>query len=76
MKTALLIYWSKTGNTEKVAYAIKQGLEEASIQVTMKKAEEAAKKAEAAAAKAEAAAERAENAAKKCEKSFELQQKK
>jgi len=41
MKTALLIYWSKTGNTEKVAYAIKQGLEEASIQVTMKKPEEA-----------------------------------
>ena len=41
MKTALLIYWSKTGNTEKVAYAIKQGLEEASIQVTVKKPEEA-----------------------------------
>jgi flavodoxin len=41
MKTALLIYWSKTGNTEKVAYAIKEGLEEASIQVTMKKPEEA-----------------------------------
>ena len=29
MKTALIIYWSKTGNTEKVANAIKQGLEEA-----------------------------------------------
>jgi flavodoxin len=41
MKTALLIYWSKTGNTEKVAYAIKKGLEEASIQVTMKRPEEA-----------------------------------
>ena len=41
MKTALLIYWSNTGNTEKVAYAIKQGLEEASIQVTVKKPEEA-----------------------------------
>jgi len=41
MKTALLIYWSKTGNTEKVANAIKQGLEEANIQVTMKKPEEA-----------------------------------
>jgi flavodoxin len=41
MKTALIVYWSKTGNTENVAHAIKQGLEEASIHVTMKKPEEA-----------------------------------
>jgi flavodoxin len=41
MKTALIIYWSKTGNTEKVAFAIKQGLEETNVQVTMKKPEEA-----------------------------------
>jgi flavodoxin len=41
MKTALVIYWSKTGNTEKVANAIKQGLEETGVQVTMKKPEEA-----------------------------------
>ena len=41
MKTALLIYWSKTGNTEKVANAIKQGLEERGVQVTMKRTEEA-----------------------------------
>jgi flavodoxin len=41
MKTALIIYWSKTGNTEKVANAIKEGLEETSIQVTMKRPEEA-----------------------------------
>jgi len=41
MKTALIIYWSKTGNTEKVANAIKQGLEEAKIQVAVKKPEEA-----------------------------------
>lgn len=41
MKTALIIYWSKTGNTEKVASAIKKGLEETSIQVTMKRPEEA-----------------------------------
>jgi len=41
MKTALIIYWSKTGNTEKVANAIKHGLEEASIHVTIKKPEEA-----------------------------------
>jgi flavodoxin len=40
-KTALIIYWSKTGNTEKVANAIKQGLEAAEVQVTMKKQEEA-----------------------------------
>ena len=41
MKTALIIYWSKSGNTEKVANAIKQGLEEAKLQVTIKKPEEA-----------------------------------
>jgi flavodoxin len=41
MKSALLIYWSKTGNTEKVANAIKQGLEERGVQVTMKRTEEA-----------------------------------
>jgi len=35
MKTALIIYWSSTGNTEKVANIIKQGLEEANIQVTL-----------------------------------------
>jgi len=41
MKAAVIIYWSKTGNTEKVANAIKQGLEEADVQVTLKKPEEA-----------------------------------
>ena len=41
MKTALVIYWSKTGNTEKVAYSIKEGLEETGVQVTLKKPEEA-----------------------------------
>jgi len=41
MRKALLIYWSKTGNTEKVAHAIKQGLEEKGVQVTIKKPEEA-----------------------------------
>ncbi|MCW3995207.1 MAG: flavodoxin domain-containing protein [Candidatus Bathyarchaeota archaeon] len=41
MKTALIIYWSKTGNTQKVADAIKQGLEETGILVTTKKPEEA-----------------------------------
>ena len=41
MKKALIIYWSKTGNTEKVANSIRQGLEECEIEVTMKKPEEA-----------------------------------
>jgi flavodoxin len=41
MKTALIIYWSKTGNTEKVANAIKNGLEDIGIQVTMKRPDEA-----------------------------------
>ena len=36
MKNALIIYWSKTGNTEKVANAIKEGLEEADVEVTIK----------------------------------------
>jgi flavorubredoxin len=41
MKSALIIYWSKTGNTEKVANAIKNGLEEADFKVTLTKPEEA-----------------------------------
>ena len=41
MKKALIIYWSKTGNTAKVANAVKQGLETAEVQVTLKKQEEA-----------------------------------
>lgn len=41
MKSALIIYWSKTGNTEKVAKAIKEGLEETGISVTLKRPEEA-----------------------------------
>jgi flavodoxin len=41
MKTALIVYWSKTGNTEKVALAIKEGLENSGVQVQVKKPEEA-----------------------------------
>lgn len=41
MKTALIVYWSQTGNTEKVAFAIKDGLESAGINVHIKKPEEA-----------------------------------
>jgi len=38
---ALIVYWSGTGNTEKVAQAIKCGLEKASFCVTMKRSGEA-----------------------------------
>jgi len=41
MKKALIIYWSKTGNTEKVANSIKKGLEESEIEVTAKIPEDA-----------------------------------
>ena len=41
MKLALIVYWSKTGNTEKVANSIKQGLEEAGVIVTCVKPEDA-----------------------------------
>jgi flavodoxin len=41
-KKALMVYWSKTGNTEKVALAIEQGLEAAGVEVYVKKPLEAA----------------------------------
>ena len=41
IKKAAIIYWSKTGNTEKVAQAVKEGLEAASIKVTVKRPEDA-----------------------------------
>lgn len=40
MKVAI-IYWSKTGNTEKVALAVREGLETDSVEVLLKRAEEA-----------------------------------
>jgi flavodoxin len=42
MKNALVLYFSSTGNTQKVAKAIRLGLEEAGVQVTMCKPNEAA----------------------------------
>jgi flavodoxin len=42
VKTALVLYSSNTGNTEKVAQAITAGLKEAGLQVTVKKPQEAA----------------------------------
>jgi multimeric flavodoxin WrbA len=41
MKTALIVYWSKTGNTRKVANAMRQGFEVAGLKVTMKEQHEA-----------------------------------
>jgi flavorubredoxin len=38
---AAIVYWSKTGNTEKVALAIKEGLEEAGIEVLLARTEKA-----------------------------------
>lgn len=42
LKSALIISWSNTGNTQKVAFAIKEGLEEAGLKVDLKKPQEAA----------------------------------
>jgi flavorubredoxin len=41
MNNALIMYFSKTGNTEKVALAIKRGLEKAGVKVVVKKVNEA-----------------------------------
>jgi len=38
---AAIIYWSKTGNTEKVAFAIKEGLEASEVKVLLKRTDEA-----------------------------------
>lgn len=42
MKSALIVYWSSTGNTQKVALAIKEGLEAPDVKVDLKKPREAA----------------------------------
>jgi len=38
---AIIIYWSKTGNTEKVAMAIQEGMVEAGVDVSLKKVKDA-----------------------------------
>lgn len=38
---AVVIYWSKTGNTEKVALAIQEGLEASSAEVLLRRVEDA-----------------------------------
>jgi hypothetical protein len=40
-KKALIVYWSQTGNTEKVALAVKQGLGAAGVEADLKKPEKA-----------------------------------
>jgi flavodoxin len=42
LKSALLVYFSSTGNTQKVAFAIKEGLESGGMQVDLKKPAEVA----------------------------------
>jgi len=42
VKSALIVYWSNTGNTEKVACAIKEGLEDSGLKVDLKKPQDAA----------------------------------
>ena len=41
MKSALIVYFSSTGNTQKVAYSIKEGLEVGGLKVELKKLQEA-----------------------------------
>jgi hypothetical protein len=41
LKRAVILYWSSTGNTEKVAFAIKDGLEAAGVDVSIMKTTEA-----------------------------------
>lgn len=41
MKSAVILYWSNTGNTKKVADAIKDGLESAGVKVSILKTTEA-----------------------------------
>jgi flavodoxin len=42
LKSALIIYYSITGNTQNVAYAVKEGLENSGLKVDLKKPQEAA----------------------------------
>ena len=42
MKSALIVYWSNTGNTQRVANAIKEGLESEGVSVDLMKPKEAA----------------------------------
>jgi flavodoxin len=41
VKCAVILYWSSTGNTEKVTFSIKDGLEAAGVKVSLMKTTEA-----------------------------------
>lgn len=41
LEQAAIIYWSKTGNTEKVAFAVKEGLDQAGLKVSLMRTEDA-----------------------------------
>jgi flavodoxin len=41
LKSALIVYFSNTGNTQKVAYAIREGLEAGGLKVDLKRPQEA-----------------------------------
>jgi len=41
LKSALIVYFSNTGNTQKAAYAIKEGFEKEGLTVDLKKPQEA-----------------------------------
>jgi flavodoxin len=41
VKNAVILYWSNTGNTQKAAFAIKEGLEDAGVKVSVLKTTEA-----------------------------------
>lgn len=41
LKKAVVVYWTKSGNTEKVALAIKEGLEEVGLDVSYMRVEDA-----------------------------------
>lgn len=43
MKKAAIIFWTKTGNTEKVAHSIRDGLEDAGVDVSIMRTEEASR---------------------------------
>ena len=40
-KKAVVLYWSRTGNTKKVAYKVEEGLKEAGLDVSLKTIDEA-----------------------------------
>ena len=42
LKSGLIIYWSSTRNTEKVVYAIKEGLESSGLKIELKRPQDAA----------------------------------